>query len=160
MRTIIILSLLSVSILWASGCNRGPQPPADMPKLTPCSVTVVTDDGPLVGATIDLYPASGEPGYDWLIQGRTDEIGKATIRTQDRFEGCPAGDFRVMVTKTVSETSEATSANLKVKSYSLVDAKYSDRATTPLTLTVGDSPCNEKFELGPSKKILISQPEN
>ncbi|MDO5554579.1 MAG: hypothetical protein Q4G68_12550 [Planctomycetia bacterium] len=156
MRT-MILSLLSVSILWASGCDRGPQPPADMPKLTPCSVTVVTDDGPLADALIALYPASGEPGYDWLIQGQTDETGKAIIRTQDRFVGCPAGDFRVMVTKTVSETSDATSAKLKVKCYSLVDTKFSDRATTPLTLTVGDSPCNEKFELGPSKKVLISQ---
>ncbi len=134
------------------GCSKGPKKPADLPKLNPTTVTVTYDDGtPVDGATV-AFLASQTGGRTWNLTGVTDASGKLTLMTDGNWAGAPAGDYRVIVTKEISEMEKATEAGgsetLKgITRY--VAQKYNNPNTSGLTATVEDGKTNAlEFKVG------------
>ena len=93
----IIFSCLfacTVSVFW--GCG-GEQLPPGMPRLYPATLTVTQDGKPLEGASIIL--TNVDPSVSWSAGGATDQNGVLRLRTMGRYDGVPAGTYRVAVSK-------------------------------------------------------------
>ncbi|UUO08853.1 carboxypeptidase-like regulatory domain-containing protein [Blastopirellula sp. J2-11] len=146
------LSLASLIL----GCNRGPALPANLPPLTACTLQIQYKQTPVTEATVTLIPAHG----DWVGVARTDATGKAVVQTQGRYDGVPAGDYSITVTKyepvtdlppdpaTPEEDAASTlSASHQSKRKSLVPEKYTKPETTDLKLTITDLPVEQTLQL-------------
>lgn len=147
-RLVLLGAFLSVGGLLLSGCSSGPELPSDLPKLTPCKLTVVQDGTPLAGATVTLT-MQGQP---WYPCGSTNEKGEVELYTNGKYKGVPAGTYKISVAKTETEPSKlgtappegdpqygawmAKSAQEKRNTYSLVEKQYTDAKTTPLEITI------------------------
>ena len=137
------------------GCSKGPKKPADLPKLNPTSATVTYDDGtPIENATVALL-SSDTGGRTWNLTGVTDATGKIIFKTDGNWDGAPAGEYRVIVTKEISEMEKSNevggSETLKgITRY--VDQKYNNPNTSGLTATVTDGQENT-FEFKVGEKI-------
>lgn len=134
------------------GCSKGPKKPADLPKLNPTTVTVTYDDGsPVDGATV-AFLASQTGGRTWNLTGVTDAAGKLVLMTDGNWEGAPAGDYRVIVTKEVTEMSEPTEPGGSVTTKSstrFVDQKYNLPTTSGLTAKIEEGKANSfEFKVG------------
>lgn len=137
------------------GCSKGPKKPADLPKLNPTTVTVTYDDGtPVDGATV-AFLASQTGGRTWNLTAVTDAAGKITLKTDGNWDGAPAGEYRVIVTKEVAEVEEPTEAGGSITTKSItrfVDQKYNLPTTSGLTATIEDGKTNT-FEFKVGEKI-------
>lgn len=92
----VLLGILASVI----GCN---EPRLEgMPDTYPTSITITQDGAPLAGATVVLYPEDSSLTR-WPVGGITDEQGKADMMTSSKYAGAPAGKFKVIVSKTVTE---------------------------------------------------------
>lgn len=91
----MILLLGSCVVLTSLGCSGGPKKPADMPELTPCTITVTYKGEPVEGASVLLSPQSGK----YSAAGTTDASGNAVMKTDGNYEGVVAGEFLATVTK-------------------------------------------------------------
>lgn len=92
----ILLATLAV----ATGCS---EPRLEgMPETYPTSITLTQDGTPLAGATVVLFPEDSSLTR-WPVGGTTDEQGKAEMMTSTKYAGAPAGKFKVIVNKTVTE---------------------------------------------------------
>jgi len=151
--SILEILLLLISIL---GCRRGPTKPDDLPALTPCTLTILHKGSPLSDATVTLVPKSG----NWVGVGQTGADGKVVIQTNGRYEGVPAGTYRVTVTKqaaagnlppdpTTPEEDRAYAEAIKAAKSAkpLIPEKYTKWETSGLTVTVSESPLSETLEL-------------
>lgn len=96
-RTAGVLGLLLTGIC---GCSE--PLPEGMPELYPAKITITQDGESLPGATVSLYPEDSALTR-WPVGGVTDQNGTATLVTYGKYPGAPAGKFKVMVNKTVSE---------------------------------------------------------
>ncbi|MGL4594270.1 MAG: hypothetical protein ACRCUY_06030 [Thermoguttaceae bacterium] len=94
-RSFILLAILPM--LLTMSCNKAPD---GMPKIYPCSVSVVNDSGPVEGAIIMLFPET-EIG-DIVSTGTTDKNGIAKIATMYQLytqNGAPEGDYKITIQK-------------------------------------------------------------
>lgn len=83
-------------------CGCGEPLPEGMPELYPTTITITQDGEKLAGATVSLFPE--DPALTrWPVGGITDDNGTATLVTYGKYQGAPAGKYKVMVNKTVSE---------------------------------------------------------
>ena len=154
--------IVGLSLLAALGCKKETLPDG-MPKVNPITL-VFTSDGstPLEGASITLVPENKEM-TKWLAGGTTDEKGECVVRTLSRFNGAPAGKYKVIVQKTVIEGggSEEVSDQAggggggSVKSFHLVGQKFRDPNTTPLEIDIVDG-TNPKVTLDTEKPVRES----
>ena len=134
------------------GCSKGPKKPSDLPKLNPTTVTVTYDDGtPVENATVALL-SSETGGRTWNLTGPTDASGKLVLKTDGNWDGAPAGSYRVIVTKEISEMEEPTEVGGSVSIKGItryVDQKYSNPNTSGLTATIEDGKENNlEFKVG------------
>ena len=140
-----IVFCVLILLLIQSGC-RGPQKPEGMPPLYPCSITIIQDDAPLVGAIVSLISQTGDG--KWSSSAQTDEKGVAKLITYGQFQGSPEGNYHVTVSKRISD-GEPPKSNVDesgrvlgppvivVPSYiELVAMEYTSSKTTPLTIEV------------------------
>ncbi|MDR2114847.1 MAG: hypothetical protein LBP87_00545, partial [Planctomycetaceae bacterium] len=128
---------------------------------------ITQDQTPLEGANVSLHSVTSGT-QEWVSGGRTDANGVAEIRTNGRYDGVPAGKFKVLITKTETEPSKlpprpdendpsfpawmAKSQNEVLPTYRLVDKQYANPQTTPHELeTSGSKPVTVTFDTG--KKI-------
>jgi predicted phosphodiesterase len=82
---------------------------------------------PVSGATVTLHSYDAEKKtYARVADGRTDDVGRFTLTTYFRFDGCPAGDY----TATVSGGTGNVTA----------PARYSAPATSPIQVPVKAAP--------------------
>ncbi|EAQ79665.1 carboxypeptidase-like regulatory domain-containing protein [Blastopirellula marina] len=138
------------------GCNRGPALPENLPPLTACTLQIQYKQAPVSEATVTLIPSQG----NWVGVGRTDASGKAVVQTQGRYNGVPAGDYTVTVTKYEPEAdlppdptspeedaALAQSASRPNKRKALVPEKYTKSETTDLRLTITDLPVERTLQL-------------
>ncbi|MFG0267408.1 MAG: hypothetical protein ACF8AM_20000, partial [Rhodopirellula sp. JB055] len=137
-----------------SGC--GDSRPEGMPETYPASITVSQDGVPLADATVTFYPEDSSLNR-WPVGGTTNEEGTATLMTSTRYEGAPAGKFKVIVSKDVTEGDPypkhpgpgATRDEIneydralktgKFEVYKVVAKEYRTAGTTPLTVEVTSS---------------------
>lgn len=96
------LSALVLGLLVMVACGCGEQRPAGLPELYPTTITITQGGANLAGATVTLFPEDTALSR-WPVGGLTDENGKASLVTYGKYQGAPAGKFKVMVNKTVSE---------------------------------------------------------
>ena len=139
-KSVALFSLALVAVV-AVGCGKSNKP-SDMGELGGCVVKVTQDGAPLAGAEV-IFHAQDPPNQKYTPSGTTNEKGEAQIKTYG-FEGVPAGEYKVTVTKLVIEEGELVVAEDGSESveggseYQAVDAEYRDVNTTPLSITVTD----------------------
>ena len=150
---------LALTILVLSGCS-GEKKPKDFPKIYSSSITVLNDDGPVDNVKVTLF--AKDNNCPWPIGGTTDSSGVATLYTYGKFQGAPAGEFNVVLSKNEIENADQMSTGSdddggekkpaqksSFRVFSLIDPKYSDKKTTPLTLKIEKGGIKETFKLGP-----------
>jgi len=141
----VCVAALAISL---NGCSK-PRPDG-LPKLVPCSVTVVQDSKPLEGATV----AFESDDLKWAVGGTTDAKGVAKMYTHGSYEGAPEGKFKVTIVKQVVESlGEATSASMTPggQAFNLVDLKYFTPEDTPLEIEVSGK-TKAEFDVGAAIK--------
>ena len=143
--TSIFFILFLVSCL--IGCSRSAKP-VDLPGLYPCSITLTQEGQPLRNATVMLY--SADPEFKWAVIGFSDEQGKAVLKTHAQFPGAPLGEYQVVVLK----TEEVPKGNT-VDVFTLIDKKYAENDSTPLSITIGKKKNAEQFELGAATRTKL-----
>ncbi|TWU19632.1 carboxypeptidase regulatory-like domain-containing protein [Allorhodopirellula heiligendammensis] len=82
------------------GC--GESRPEGMPETYPTYVTITQGGTPLADATVVLFPEDSTLAR-WPVGGMTDEQGTAEMLTSTKYAGAPAGTYKVIVNKTVTE---------------------------------------------------------
>lgn len=121
--------LLSGAAITLAGCGSGG------PEIVPASGQVTIDGQPLatgVDGFVQVVPTGGR-----AATGPIDpQTGKFTLTTAEKDDGCITGTHKVVVIMQQMVGQE---------SVSLIPEKYTDLATTDLTLTVD----------GPSENLLI-----
>ncbi|MDR2438194.1 MAG: carboxypeptidase-like regulatory domain-containing protein [Planctomycetaceae bacterium] len=153
---IYFLPIMILFATFCSGCG-GVKTPDGMPKLFPCEVVVTQEGQPLTGATITVQSADSP----WNATGGTDTNGKAVLFTQGKYSGVPAGKYKVIVNKTVTEkepsTFEGKPATKEVVYY-LVEEKYQELQTSPLEIEI-TSGGESSFQLDAGKAVKNRIPE-
>lgn len=96
------LPVLVLGLMVIAACGCGEQRPEGFPALYSATITITQDGANLAGATVALFPEDTALSR-WPVGGVTDENGKTRLVTYGKFEGAPAGKFKVIVNKTVSE---------------------------------------------------------
>ncbi|MDR0335770.1 MAG: hypothetical protein LBI18_01630 [Planctomycetaceae bacterium] len=94
---LVILSLL-VFVFLAVGCHRKPTRPADLPELTPCTISVTFGGEVIEGVGIILIPEDTQINK-WRAGGKTDNEGRATMITSSVFDGVVPGNYVVSFKK-------------------------------------------------------------
>ena len=163
----LIFSAIVLSITALSGCG-GQSRPADLPRLYPCTVTVLQDGRPLGEGIVKLV--STDPSFRWVIFAQLDSSGTGKVYTQGLYVGVPEGEYKVVVSKEESvseqvgptitrqdgdsgETITVTPTSVKV--YTLVEKEYTDAKTTPLSITISQKGNNQTFDCGkPVREFL------
>jgi len=157
MRTILFLSICTALLLQA-GCGGDHGRPADLPRLFPVSITITQENQPLEGATVTVV--SKTPSKYGTSSGTTNASGTVTLRTYG-FNGVPAGEYAVMVTRVGDEnqreslTPEGETVMVGGQAFNYVDVQFSDESTTPLSLTVTERGARETFEVGAPVRIFL-----
>jgi len=158
------ISFLIVLVLFIAGCG-GVKKPDGMPTLYKTTLTFTQDGTPLAEATVTLVPVEG--AVTWSAGGMTDSNGVLKVKTQTQFDGAPAGNYKITVSKTETEgkaemVESSDAANVRpvaatgnVKTYYLVDKKYRTAKDSSLTLEVKSGKNEETFDLGPAVRELI-----
>lgn len=163
-RLFISIFLLSAVVI-LSGCG-GPERPADLPRLYPCTVTVVQDGRPLEEAIVNFI--SIDPSFKWSVFARLDASGTGKVFTQGLFPGAPEGEYKVVLSKEDTVTEKVGRAvpptaddggvmviPIVLKVFTLVEKDYTDAATTPLSIVISRKNNAETFDCGkPVKEFL------
>ncbi|MDO5553740.1 MAG: hypothetical protein Q4G68_08260 [Planctomycetia bacterium] len=154
----IMLMVVPSFFIACGGAKR----PDGMPQLVPCQVTLTSQGQPVAGVSITLIPK--QSGLErWSSAGLTDASGTAALVTYGQYKGVPSGEFKVVLGKTVTEGGENDTETTPlakreaISTFSLVDVKYIQEATTPLELKVENRSVAESFEIGPEVKVLIDK---
>jgi len=141
-----------------SGCTRQP---ADMPKLYPCTITVLNNGQPLPNAEVHL--AKENETMALFLFGKVGGNGKANIGTHyGRVvkTGVPEGEFKVAINQNiVLETYDPTVDTANIHNPRVVEylkkleeelerkrdvpKVLTDFATTPLTITIEPGKSNQ-----------------
>ncbi|MCL2006308.1 MAG: carboxypeptidase-like regulatory domain-containing protein [Planctomycetaceae bacterium] len=156
MRTIISL-LFIVAIPFLSGCDTGPPRPADFPTLHRVTLTITQAGTPLEGASVTL--TSKTPQAYSTASGTTNAEGVVVPRTYG-FDGVPAGEYTVSVSKTAIEGgTEQMAGNALItvggRIYQYVAADYLTAGTSPLSLDISGRK-EEAIDVGASVRTFIS----
>ena len=157
------ISFLCGLILFIAGCGGETKPPG-MPALHKTTLTFTQEGTPLADAVVTLVPQDAA-NSQWPSGGTTNDKGVLQVRTMAKFNGAPAGTFKITVSKTESEgTATSTSSDEGggrpvaaggLKMYHLVDKKYQLATSSDLTLEVKSGTNTETFDLGPAIRELI-----
>ena len=164
MRTVLFLALCTV-LLFQAGCGdkKNAGKPADLPDLYSVSITITSEGKPLEGANVTLSANTSSSNY--VPMGTTNTSGIAAMQTYG-YDGAPAGNFVVVVTKTGSENqkevtdSEGIVTKAGGENYRYIDEKFSNKASTPFSITVTEKKgAKESFEVGPAVRVMIGKNE-
>jgi len=136
-----------------------------MPPTHPTTLTFTQGGTPLEGASITLF-AQETANAQWSLSGVTDSKGTVKMQTQG-FDGVPEGNFKVTVTKQITEGTAATvessdlggsrsAASGDQKSFHLVEKKYRSAISTDLVLEVKPGKnMPPAYDLGPAVREEI-----
>lgn len=137
-----------------SGCGKSDRPD-DLPPLNPCKLTIVQEGKGLADAFVSMY--STDPTFKWVVAGNTDAQGVVQPTTHSRFPGVPVGDYKIVVSKiersdqgnrSLVPDGEQSSGQKSVEIFQLVEKKFSDVSTTPLTLSIQKGSNAQTFDVG------------
>ncbi len=83
------------------GCG-GAAPPDGLPELHPFELSVSQGGTPVEGVSVQLVPED-RANSRWACGGATDAEGKVFVKTLGKFEGAPAGSYKVTFYKAILE---------------------------------------------------------
>lgn len=167
MSRVSVLASLSFVLLGLNGC--GEPLPEGMPSLHSAKVTVTQGGAPLADASVTLIPEDSTLSR-WPVGAKTDASGSASLQTMSKFSGAPAGKYKVIVNKSITEGEEipahpgASATPEQMKEYDkamkaggrqvffVVEEKVRNSKTTPLSVTVEANGPNE-FALDAGKAV-------
>lgn len=124
---------------------------SDDPPLTPVSGAVRLDGKPLERATVIFVPVGATKGRGPF--GVTDAEGKYSLQTANGGEGAAAGDYVVIVTKSVlpdgSDLPTDADSVMELDPKELIPPIYSDASKSTLKATVqaGGAPQQISFDV-------------
>ena len=156
LQTLLMLTAVALPLI---GCGGEKLPPG-MPPPVPCEIVVTQEGQPLAGAVVRLQPIDNS---DWSAVGRTDESGKLTVYTADRFKGAVPGKYKVIVSKTETEKGKAVSSaeaegrDTSPASYYLVGEQYQSASKTPLEIEVSKGTPTHTVDVGKAVRIKIEE---
>ncbi|MDR0870596.1 MAG: carboxypeptidase-like regulatory domain-containing protein [Planctomycetaceae bacterium] len=160
MKHFSLFAILCSLFIFLSGCAKQDKPEG-LPELLPYELILTQDGKPLPGANVSL---TAQPPGQWIVGGGTDDNGVAKIYTHGKFAGAPAGKYKVVITKTVTEggPTEADKNNPSYnggsgKIFSLVDKQFGDVKTTPLEVDVKAGENKATLDAGKAVKIAMPQ---
>ncbi len=137
-----MFTFLAVAVCFLTGCAKSDRP-QDLPKLTPCTLTIVSQDGtPVADAQVQLWTDQGI-GAKWTAGGLADAEGKLVPMVQGKWSGVVPGTYKVLVKKfqVVKEKEvdnpETGQKMVLQKNIPLIDPSFGKPDQTPLSLTVG-----------------------
>jgi hypothetical protein len=149
-----VVVALCLCVPFLSGCNQS-QRPKGLPNLHPCTINVTQNGNPVDDVSVQLI--SKEESV-WPVTGTTDTSGNAVLVTYGQFRGAPIGDYIVILSKRLTETSTP-AANEYVSGvtevYSLIDLKYTEPETSPLEMSVKKGRNTISFEIGQPVRVLV-----
>ena len=168
MRNFTLLAIFVTVAASLVGCKKDSRPEG-LPDLYPISVKVVQDGAPLEGAHV-AFVSSDSKLMRWPCGGLTGADGIAKINTYG-FDGAPAGQFVVTVSKYESEggmSAEESAAAMKGDSaeapkgesvYNLVGMDYGNSSKSPLSVEVKAVELNEtpEFDVGKAERTVIKK---
>ncbi|QDT01941.1 hypothetical protein K227x_03110 [Rubripirellula lacrimiformis] len=141
-----------------SGCGGVVQPDG-LPELHPFELSVSQGGTPVEGVSVQLVPED-RANSRWACGGATDAEGKVVVKTLGKFEGAPAGNYKVTFYKAIVEdmspgvSADDPSASKVYDSYLLVDPKFGSIATTPVEVSIaGGETTVPPIELGSAVRI-------
>jgi hypothetical protein len=156
-------------LLLLVGCWGEPRPDG-MPDLISCSLQIIQDGQPLPACSVSLYPL--ESGNSWSSGGTADENGQVHLRTHGRYNGIPAGKYKVTVWKQKTEgelliepingsSEEMANYQRRLKenprrTYHLVAPSFLNADTTPLEISVEKGKKNS-FTLDVGKAVYLEE---
>ena len=170
------IPFLLLALFCPSGCG-GKKKPADLPHLFPVILTVIQDDKPLEGATVNLVADGVDVRF--TTGAITGKDGVATIKTDAYWPGAPAGKYRVIISKIVApppdtsdsppptdsseaslkyyEEQQAKAAERNAQTKSLVNSKFLKFGTTPLSVVVTEAGLTETLDVGAAVDELMDK---
>lgn len=102
---------LPLAVLLFVGCKAEPLP-SWLPELHPVQVKVLQDAAPLPAAVVTLFSSDGVRDSAGLSAGgATGSDGIATIRTQGKYVGVPAGRYKICISRQIVDASPAASTD-------------------------------------------------
>ena len=141
--------ILLLLLLLLFGCTESNRP-GDMPKLFPCTVSVIQGGGPLEGAIVTFHSDS-EQKYRPVAYTGAD--GNAVMQTYG-FPGVPIGKYKITVRKVVDDDfvyrtdEDGIEVIVSSNTYRLVDPLYSDVETTPHEIEITSKRAQAKLDVG------------
>ena len=124
--------ILLLPLLFLFGCADSDRP-SDMPKLYPCTVSVIQGGSPLEGAIVTFH-SDTEQKYRPVAYTGTD--GNAVMLTYG-FPGVPTGKYKITVSKVVDDDfvygtdEDGMEIIVSSNTYRLVEETHSKVETTP-----------------------------
>lgn len=149
--------------------------PEGIPPRYPCRITITGDGSPIEGANVMLFPESSDPTEKtWTPMGTTDESGVAQLFTNARYEGAPAGKYKIVVVKLIGEKNpgvppappedspqyvdwQAQWMDRSILEFDVIDTRYGNAETTPSEIEIVKSKMNEA-QIDVGKAVRIKRP--
>jgi len=157
------IALLSIASC-VFGCSRGNDRPQNLPDLFPVNIRVLQQGEPVSDAFVRLIPV--DSAMPWSCGATTTADGHAKIMTVGRFEGAPQGEYKVLISKLeMTPTIQADLSDLKSQKVStstagfdLIEPKYSDIKSTPLTANVTSNGLSCEFDVEQAVRLKRKGP--
>jgi len=136
----ILTIALALSAGFAACFGCGQKLPPGMPPLNPCTITVNMEGKPVEKVMVRLVSADQ---LHWGCSGITDSSGKASLVTDGKYKGVPAGKYKVLLTRIDTEQREykgfIEESKLPPKKQTvIIDLKYEDEDETPYEVEILD----------------------
>ncbi|MDR1384735.1 MAG: hypothetical protein LBJ67_12955 [Planctomycetaceae bacterium] len=145
-------------LLFSVGCAE--PKPEGMPQLYPVTLTFQQEGKPLTEASIRLLP---QFPCTWFSGGSTDTNGRAKLVTHGKYNGIPAGKYKICVDKFYSDgelpSMDPNKTTKPMVHYNLVETQYTLPDKTPLEIEVKKGQNSfSPFDLGKAVKEQLKRP--
>jgi len=152
--TLTTLFSILLLVLFTCGCAPSNRPPG-LPDLHPASITITQEGKPASDVSIRLVPKIPS---EWSVSSTTNASGTAKLVTYGQFDGAPAGEYTVVLSKRVTEEiaaarDEYSSASADI--YELIAAEYTKPETSTLEITIEKKRNTQTFEIGAPVRVLV-----
>jgi len=136
--------------------------------LYPVKLTIIQGGQPLEGATVYLVDTTSASRF--TVGYQTDAKGIANLKTDGKFDGCPAGKYKVIITKKFMpempkenppSDPEAKAeydrkiAELNAQMAETVDVQYTRPTTTPEEIEVTSAGLEKTIDVGEKVDVLL-----
>jgi len=148
--------LIIMVLLTTIGCSE--PLPDGMPPLYPVTLKFHQNGELLDEASIRLIPQFDSP---WAIGGSTNAKGEVRLKTHGKYDGVPAGKYKITVNKFVSEGELPLPGQNTppMNHFNLVETEFTLPNKTPLEIEVVEGKNHfEPFDLGEGVRSELVSP--